>query len=173
MAHLRLGPRAVREPGLRQVRCSPPDGSPQDQGRNLLPGKRRAREMHEPGGELVQGAIRQERAPKADRQRRWCTLPGDKGRRQADQAQRAPATRHQGQQQRHTPIHGSCQRQVALDGLLLAIMPVLRYLLGQACPVADHTLDQVMRHRQTCRNPALMGPEIPAAYKPRASDPSK
>ena len=56
-------------------------GRSSDQGRYLLPGKRRTREMHESSGKLVQGAIRQERASKAYRERHWGTLAGDKGRR--------------------------------------------------------------------------------------------
>jgi hypothetical protein len=59
-------------------------GRGSDQGRNLLPGKRRASELHQTGGELVQGAIRQECAPKADCQRHWGILAGDKRRCQAE-----------------------------------------------------------------------------------------
>ena len=67
-----------------------------EEGRDLRPGNRRARQMREARSQLSRGAKGEQEPAKAYREQRRRATAGDKGRSEPNQAQSQPATRYQG-----------------------------------------------------------------------------
>ena len=99
----------------------------------------------------------------ADGERCRRAATGDEGGGEPEQAQEEPAARHHGHQPRRGPIHRRRALQIACQGLILAVVPALARLLGQARAVAHQPFDQVVRQRQPSLGPVAALPVVPPA----------
>jgi len=130
----------------------------------------RRRQLFQPLHQIAEGAIGQQDAADADGHRRRRAVSRNERGRQPEQGHDEPAARHQGLQHRRSVVQILRRAQVALQGLVLPLVPAGAGFLGQPRAVAEHALHQIVGHLQPFVRPPAAAAIVAQAEHGRDGD---